>query len=272
MINVNLGGDEVPALGLGTWQLEGTACREGVAHALGLGYRHLDTAQVYGNEAQVGAGLRDAGVDRASVFLTTKVGRDDLTPGRVRSTTEASLRSLGTEYVDLLLIHWPNDDVPLEKTLDAFMALQDEGKTRHIGVSNFPPSLLERAVQHAPVACNQVEYHPFLGQDTLRDLAAKHDLVLTAYSPLARGAVLKDETLRAIGEAHGKTPAQVALRWLVQQERVAAIPKASSAEHRAANFAIFDFELSDVEMERIHDLARGKRLVDPDGWVDWERK
>lgn len=271
MIYVNVEGDEVPALGLGTWELEGDTCREAVTHALDVGYRHVDTAQSYENETEVGQGLRDSDVDREEIFLTTKLWRTAHEPKLVRRTAEESLGRLGTDYVDLLLIHWPNDEVPLEKTLDAMMTLQEEGKARHLGVSNFPPSLLERAVAHAPVVCNQVEYHPFLGQEALHDLARKHDLMLTAYSPIARGAATEDDTLREIAEAHGKSTAQVSLRWLVQQDRVAAIPKSTSAEHRAANFDIFDFALTEAEMARIHGLARGERLVDPGGWVDWER-
>ena len=272
MIHHTIQGTNVPALGLGTWKLKGDACTRGVEHALDLGYRHIDTAQIYRNEEAVGKGLAASSVDRAAYFLTTKVWYENLEPDAVRSTAEASLRRLGTEYVDLLLIHWPSDEVPMEASLDALRVLQDEGKIRRFGVSNFTPSLLQRALDHAQVFADQVEYHPFLSQQPLRALALKHDLLLTAYSPLAQGGVLHDDTLQEIGEAHGKTAAQVALRWLVQQPHVAAIPKASSDEHRAANFAIFDFELSEDEMERIHGLARGERLVDPSFAPAWDRE
>ncbi len=265
MIYQAIQGEEVPALGLGTWQLTGADCREAVRHALALGYRHVDTAQNYDNEAQVGQGLQDAGVDRDDVFLTTKVAPRNLAPGDVRRSTEQSLQRLQTDYVDLLLVHWPAGDFELEATLDAFVALQEEGKTRHVGVSNFSPDLLERALAHASLFCIQVEYHPFLSQQGLLGMARKHDLLFTAYSPLARGKVLDDELLQALADAHDKSPAQVALRWLVQQRNVAAIPKASRAEHRASNLDIFDFELSEEEVNHLFNLACGERLVDPKG-------
>jgi len=264
-------GHDVPALGFGTFQLEGRDCYDGVRHALDLGYRHVDTAQMYGNEEQVGQAIQDSGVAREEIFLTTKIWFENLTSKKVRSSTERSLEKLQVERVDLLLIHWPNDDVPLEETLAAMLELREKGWTRHVGVSNFPPSWLERALKVAPVFCNQVEHHPFLGQGTLLDMARQHGMLLTAYSPLARGLVPKDPTLQEIGRAHGKSAVQAALRWLIQQPDVAAIPKASTAEHRRANFEIFDFELSDDEMQRIDGLARGQRVIDPGFAPDWER-
>lgn len=269
MIHKTIQGTRVPALGLGTWLLREEACTEAVADALELGYRHIDTAQAYENEEAVRKGIRQSGVDREAFFLTTKVWLDNLRPEAARQSTEKSLRRLGTDYVDLLLIHWPSDDVPVERTLDALYRLQEEGKTRHVGVSNFTPSLLERALAHGPIFCNQVEYHPFLSQDELLALAREHDLLLTAYSPLARGDVLEDQTIQEIARAHGKTPAQIALRWLVQQEQVAAIPKAASTEHRRNNLDLFDFALSGAEMEQISGLARGQRIVDPDWAPAW---
>ena len=267
---VTVNGDDVPALGLGTWQISGPACRRAVRDALAVGYRHIDTAQAYGNEAEVGSGIADADIDRDEVFLTTKVWHRNLAHDAVLRTTDESLQKLGTDYVDLLLIHWPVDDVPLRETLDAMMELRDRGKARHIGVSNFTPSLLERAIDHAPIACNQVEYHPYLGQGSLLKIARTHDLMLTAYSPLARGRVTSDPTLTAIADDHDKTAAQVALRWLVQQDRVSTIPKAASHDHRVANFDIFDFELSDDEMEKVNALERGQRVIDPGFAPDWE--
>ncbi|NBC01044.1 MAG: aldo/keto reductase [Bacteroidetes bacterium] len=272
MIDRTIQQTSVPALGFGTYQLRGTACREAVADALTLGYRHIDTAQAYRNEAEVGAALATSDVPRDDLFVTTKVWVDHLEPDTARRTTTQSLRDLQLDYVDLLLIHWPNEDAaPLEATLDALDALKDEGKTRHIGVSNFTPTLLQRAIDHTTLFCHQVEYHPFLSQDALLAQARSHDLLLTAYTPLARGEVLASGRLQAIGERHGKTPAQVTLRWLVQQEQVAAIPKASSAQHRKENIDIFDFSLSDEEMRAIHTLAAGQRLVDPAFAPNWER-
>jgi 2,5-diketo-D-gluconate reductase B len=260
----------VPALGFGTWQLDGGEAREGVRHALELGYRHIDTAQMYENEEQVGAGIADAGVDRGDIFLATKLALDATEPDAVRRTTGESLRRLGTDYVDLLYIHWPPDH-PVGRTLEAMRGLVDDGTVRHIGVSNFPPSLLREALAEAPVFANQVEYHPYLSQDTLVSLAAEHDLMLVAYSPLARGRVSDDPVLQSIGEAHGKTPGQVVLRWLLQQPRVATIPKSARAERREENAAVTDFELSDDEMKQIADLDEGERLIDPPFGPDWER-
>lgn len=265
MIYQTIQGEEVPALGFGTWQLPGRDCREGVRHALELGYRHIDTAQAYGNEAEVGQGLQDAGIGRDEIFLTTKVWPDRLAPKNVHRSVEESLKKLQTEQVDLLLVHWPAGDFDMKRTLEAFMEVKEAGHTRHIGVSNFTPRLLREALDRAPLFCIQVEYHPFLSQQELLAIAREHDLLFTAYSPLARGRVLKDESLQAIADAHGKTPAQIALRWLVQQKNVAAIPKAQSPEHRESNFDIFDFELSREEMEYIFDLARGERVVSPRG-------
>ena len=270
MRSIDHHGSQVPVLGLGTWELRGQACVEAVERALTLGYRHLDTAQGYYNEAEVGAGLRRSGVPRDQVFLTTKVRPRNYRSGDVRSSTEASLAALGVDHVDLLLMHWPSRDVPLEETLGAMRDLRDRGLVRHLGVSNFAPSLLRRAHELAEVFTNQVEYHPFLSQTVLLREAERLDHLLTAYSPVARGKVDEDPVLQEIGAAHGKTPGQVALRWLIQQPRVLAIPKAASEANQRRNIEIFDFTLSDDEMAAIHALDRDERLVD-DMDVDWER-
>jgi 2,5-diketo-D-gluconate reductase B len=249
-------GEKVPSLGLGTWRLTGAECARAVERALALGYRHIDTAQIYRNEEQVGQGIGNTGVDREEVFLVTKVWTSDFSHQRTIESTRESLRKLGTDYVDLLLMHWPNPRVPLEETLGAMTDLQDEGSARHVGVSNFPPSMVEEASRHATIFCNQVEYHPFKAQEELLRQAKEMDYLLTAYSPIAKGAVLKDRTLLEIGEAHSKAPAQVTLRWLIQQEKVAAIPKATSEEHLKSNLDVFSFELSNEEMERISGLRR----------------
>ncbi len=247
-------GEKVPSLGLGTYRLTGEACERAVERALSMGYRHVDTAQMYGNEAEVGRGIEASGVDRAEVFLTTKVWPDDFARERVIQKTRESLRKLGTDYVDLLLMHWPGERVPLEETLGAMRGLQEDGSVLHVGVSNFSPALVEEASQYAEVFCNQVEYHPYRDQDELLAQAREMDYLLTAYRPLSRGGVEDDATLREIGEAHGKTAAQVALRWLVQQEKVSAIPKATGEEHLEANLDVFDFELSEEEMDRVSSL------------------
>ena len=249
-------GEEVPTLGLGTWRLSGGACEKAVETALSLGYRHLDTAQMYRNESEVGEGLRNSGVDRSEVFITTKVWSSDFTRDKLLPAVRESLRKLGTDYVDLLLMHWPSRSVPLEETLGAMAELQEKGSVRHIGVSNFPPPMVEEAAGITEIFCNQVEYSPYKPQDDLREQAEKMDYLLTAYSPVAKGAVADDATLGEIGESRGKSPMQVALRWLVQQEKVAAIPKATSEEHLRANLDVFDFELSEEEMDRISSLRR----------------
>ena len=249
-------GEKVPSLGLGTYRLTGETCVRAVERALPMGYRHLDTAQMYGNEAEVGRGIEASGVDRGEVFLTTKVWPDDFAHERVIQKTRESLRKLGTDYVDLLLMHWPSEGVPLEETLGAMRELQEDGNVLHVGVSNFSPGLVEDASRYVEVFCNQVEYHPYRDQDELLAQAKEMDYLLTAYRPLSRGGVEDDATLREIGDAYGKTAAQVALRWLVQQEKVSAIPKATGEEHLEANLDVFDFELSAEEMDRVSSLQR----------------
>lgn len=271
MEHIEVQGFTIPALGFGTWELTGETCYEAVRHALELGYRHIDTAQAYGNEGEVGRALADSDVDRDDVWVTTKVWNTNLAADDVRRSTEGSLRDLGLDHVDLLLIHWPSDRVPLEETLGSMDQLREDGRTRAIGVSNFTPSQVEHALDLAPIICDQVEYHPFLDQSELRDLCVERDLMLTAYSPLAKGRVPRDETLGKIAADHGATAAKVSLRWLLDQPNVAAIPRSSSADHRAANLDVFDLELSDDERRRIDDLARGERLIDPGFAPDWER-
>lgn len=272
MIYRDIQDTRIPALGFGTWELTPrNVAREVVSDALAVGYRHLDTAQAYDNEEGVGRGIADSGVSREEIFLTTKVWRDHLRYDETIASTEESLRRLRTDYVDLLLIHWPNEDLPFAEPLAAMQALQAQGKIRHVGVSNFAPSQLTRAMALVPVFCNQVEYHPYLGQPALRAMAQEHDLLLTAYCPLMRGRVMEDATLKEIGAGRGKTPVQVTLRWHLQQENVASIPKASSAEHRRENFDIFDFELTEDEMQAIFALDRGERIIDPAFAPQWDR-
>jgi 2,5-diketo-D-gluconate reductase B len=255
-MTIEVRGVTVPAVGLGTWQMTGRACVEAVSDALALGYRHIDTARAYGNEREVGEGIRASGVPRDDVFLVTKVPPSDATPDGLRASCEASLADLRVDAVDLLLLHWPAPRVPLADTLGAMTELRDEGRIAHFGVSNFPPALLEEALELAPDVLNdQVELHPYLHQDELVQLAHDRDVLVTAYSPMDRGRVADDPTLREIGAAHGKTPGQVALRWLLDQPSTCVIPKASSHERRAENIDVFDFELSDDERARIAALA-----------------
>ena len=270
MKHIDINHEQIPALGLGTFSLKGDTCREAVTDAISIGYRHIDTAKMYENEEAVGQAVLDADIDRDELFITTKIWYTDLVRTNVLSATDDSLRKLRTDYVNLLLIHWPSDEVPLEETLEAFMEVQRQGKARLIGISNFPPAMMRKAVELAPVVCNQVEYHPYLGQSALINIAREHDMVLTAYSPLAQGAVQDDTVLRTIGKKYDKLPSQVALRWLMQQDNVAAVPRTSSHEHRVSNFEVFDFSLTDDEMDQIHGLSRRERLVNPHWAPVWD--
>ena len=266
------GGVQMPALGFGTWQLTGDNCVEAISHALAIGYRHIDTAQVYENEAEVGQAIADGGIAREELFVTTKVWTTNFKKADVVASTEASLDKLKMDYVDLLLLHWPNPQVDLGESLEGLQQLLAEKKTRAIGVSNFPVALMQEAIEkyHAPLACNQVEYHAMLSQKLVLDYAHAHEMIVTAYSPLGRGKLTKDPVLAEIGEKYGKTAGQVALRWLVQQESVAAIPKASSETNARANFEIFDFTLENDDLAKIALLGVNKRLVNPDFAPVWD--
>jgi 2,5-diketo-D-gluconate reductase B len=261
----------VPAIGLGTFGLSGAEGVRSVRTALDLGYRHLDTAQRYGNEAEIGEALATSSV-RDDVFITTKVWHTDLAPERIATLSEESLRRLRRDFVDLLLVHWPNPAIPLEATLDAMLAVKAAGRARHIGVSNFPIHLLEVAWRCCGDAlfANQVEYHPFLDQSKILEWLRARGMLLIAYMPLARGKVAEDPTLRAIANEHGKTPQQVALRWLVQQENVIPIPRSSRAENLSANIDIFGFDLSPSEMARIGALRGQGRLANPAWAPVWD--
>jgi diketogulonate reductase-like aldo/keto reductase len=245
----------VPAVGLGTWQLTGRACVKAVSDALALGYRHIDTARGYRNERKVGKGIRASGVPREEIFLVTKVPKAEAAPDRLRASCEASLADLGVDHIDLLLLHWPAPRVPLADTLHAMAELRDEGRIAHFGVSNFPPPMLEEALELGPVLNDQVEFHPYLHQDELIAMADDRDVLVTAYSPLDKGRVARDPVLQEIGAAHGKTPGQVALRWLLDHPKTCVVPRTSSHERRVENLDVFDFELDDDERARIDALA-----------------
>lgn len=270
---VEVKGARVPALGFGTWPLNGADCARAVREAIEVGYRHIDTAQNYGNEAEVGKGIAQSAIARAELWVTTKLSRGNLTAKEVARSTDESLTKLGLDHLDLLLIHWPSRTVPLAETLGAMTKLRDAGKTRFIGVSNFTTKLLDEATQDADIICDQVEYHPFLSQRAVLGAVKKHGLFLTAYSPVARGRVPNDKRLQTIGTKYGKTAAQVALRWLIEQDNVAAIPKAGSRAHMQANIDIFDFALAPEDRAAIDALGSGDgRIVDIAGWSpDWDR-
>jgi 2,5-diketo-D-gluconate reductase B len=263
-------GTEVPRLGFGTWLITGRDAIDGVRDALEIGYRHIDTARAYDNEAEVGAGIAAGGVDRADIWLTTKIWLDDYEPDRLKRAAEDSLRNLRTDYIDLLLLHWPSGDVPVERSLQAMRELQEAGRIRHAGVSNFPAGMLGRALDVAPLLADQVEYHPFLAQDALLEVVREHDMTLTAYSPLAHGKVVGHPELTAIGAQYGKSAGQVALRWLLDQPMVTTAPKASSHERRLENFEVFDFALNDADRERIAALPKDVRTANPSWAPDWD--
>jgi diketogulonate reductase-like aldo/keto reductase len=270
---LNLGaGLPMPVLGFGTWQLPGQQCVDGVLEALELGYRHIDTARIYGNEAEVGQALAQSPVPRDQVFVTTKIWWDDLHPDRIADATQGALERLDLDRVDLLLIHWPRfEQGSLEDLVAAFADVQSRGWTTHIGVSNFNSAMIHRAAAVSRIAANQVEYHPYLAQAAVLDACRAHDVALTAYSPLARGKLLQDPVLSEIGARHDRSAAQTALRWLTQQPGVSAIPKASSTRNRAANLASQTVDLSADEMATIHGLARPDgRVVSPPWATEWD--
>lgn len=263
------GGGRMPVLGLGTWQLRGSTCAETVLAALRLGYRHLDTAEMYGNEAEVGEAIARSGVDRDQLFVTTKIWSDHLHAADVRKAALASLKRLRMAQVDLLLIHWPNQSVPLAETLGAMAGLQAQGHARAIGVSNFPPDLLAKAIAASPVplACDQVRFHVGHGQAALLEAARAQGIAVTAYSPLGKGGLTDHALLAEIAKRHGRTTAQVALRWLIEQDGVAAIPKASSLEHLRANLAIFDFALTEEDRRRLAGAGGPGALARVAAWL-----
>lgn len=266
MFNVNANGAKIPAIGFGTFRMPGADVLRMVPAVLKLGYRHVDTAQIYGNEAEVGEAIASSDVARADIFLTTKVWVDKYRHDAFIQSVDESLKKLNTDYVDLLLLHWPKSDVPLAERIGALNEVRDAGKVRHIGVSNFNTVLMAEstALSEAPIVTNQVEYHPYLDQTPVLDAARKAGMSITAYYAMADGKVIGDPAIKEIAAAHGKSEAQVVLRWLVQQDGVVALSKTVSEERAKGNFEIFDFELSSDEMKALHALARpGGRIVNP---------
>lgn len=259
---VEANGARIPLIGLGTWELRGRDCARLTEQAIGIGYRHIDTAQIYGNEAAVGDGVRASG-RREEVMVVTKVQQSKLAPRELERSVKESLAQLRLSEIDLLLIHWPNPQIPLAETIGALCKVKRAGMARHIGVSNFTVALLDEATKLAtePLVCNQIECHPYLEQSKVIAACSRHGMAVVGYSPIARGGARNDAVLARIGKAHGKTAAQISLRWLVQQD-IAVIPRTSRIERLSENFAIFDFKLSAAEMKEIAGLARGGRIVD----------
>ena len=271
---VHANGAAIPAIGFGTWTLADEACIEAVGWALEGGYRHIDTARMYGNEAAVGQAIRASGLPRDEIFVTTKVWWTDIAAGDLERSAEGSLERLGLSEVDLLLIHWPNPAVPLADSTAALCRVKARGLARHVGVSNYPSAMLDEAVRLAtePLVCNQVEYHPYLDQSAVKQACERHGMAMTAYSPLGRAALFEDGTLKAIAATHGRSVSQIVLRWHVQQPGIVAIPRSRSREHIRQNVDVFDFALSAEEMARISALSRPDgRVVEPDFAPTWDK-
>lgn len=268
MHKVTANGAEIPALGFGTFRVSAADTLRMVPAALKLGFRHIDTAQIYGNEAQVGEGIASSGVKRGDIFLTTKVWVTNYAHDAFLASVDESLKKLKTDYVDLLLLHWPNPAVPLAEQIGALNAVRAAGKVRHMGVSNFNTALMAEAIalSDGPLVTNQIEFHPFIDQSKVIAAARAAGLSITAYYAMADGKVFAEPVLNNIAAAHKRTVAQVVLRWVVQQEGFVALSKTVSEARAAENAAIFDFALSDAEMAAISALARPDgRIVSPEG-------
>lgn len=266
-------GANIPLLGLGTWDIRGDVCKRIVEQALRLGYRHVDTAQAYENEREVGEGIKNSGLPRDQVHVTTKVWWTQLAPADLLRSTRESLARLKLDYVDLLLIHWPNSSVPLDQTIAALCKAKRDGMTKHIGVSNFTTTLIDQAARYStePLATNQIELHPYLDQSKVIVACKERGISVTAYSPIVRGKAGDDPVLVKIGKAHKKSVAQVCLRFLVQQG-VVAIPRTSKVERLTENSEIFDFELSPAEMREIQGLAKtAGRMISPSWAPVWDQ-
>jgi 2,5-diketo-D-gluconate reductase B len=260
----------MPKLGLGTWQLRDAAGQAAIEQALALGYRHIDTAEMYGNEDIVGAAIAAARLPRGDLFVTSKVWWDHLAPAAMRAACEATLARLGLDAVDLYLIHWPAPGMDVPRSLEALVGLREAGLVRAIGVSNFPPGLLRAAIATgAPLACLQVEHHCLLDQSALLAICRAHGLVLTSYSPLAKGDLAEEPTLARIARKHGVGAAQVALAWLFGMEGVAAVPKAARRETQLANLAALRLSLDAEDRAAIADLPKDRRFVNPGFAPDW---
>ena len=274
MKTVNANGAQIPAIGLGTWQLKDKTATEIVREAIAGGYRHIDTARMYDNEAAVGRGIADAPVARDDVFLTTKIWPSDHGAAALTAAAEDSVKTLGVDHVDLLLLHWPSREVPLEETINALNAVRARGLTRFIGVSNFNRALVDEAVRlsDAPIVTNQVEYHPFLDQSTLYGALRGHGISLTSYSPIAKGEVVGNPVLKDIAEQRGVSEVQVTLAWHVAQDSVIAIPRSSKLERVMQSLAALELTLSDDEIAAITALgsAEGRMVHMPDFAPEWD--
>ena len=265
-------GISLPRLGLGTFRMQGDVCRAAVESALGLGYRHIDTAEMYGNEDAIGPAIAASGVARQDLHVTTKVWHENLAPDAIRRAFDTSLKKLRLDHVDLYLVHWPSKNMNLPAMFETLLKLKEEGRTRAIGVANFNLALLKTVVEEikAPIACNQIEYHVMLDQTPVRNYLAAKSIPLVAYCPLAQGRAASDATLTAIGRKHGASAAQVALKWLLDQDGVAAIPKASRRESQKANLDALHVGLDDEDRQAIAALPQNQRFVSPGFAPAWD--
>jgi 2,5-diketo-D-gluconate reductase B len=265
-------GIALPKLGLGTYRLTGDSGRAAVESALALGYRHIDTAEMYGNEAEIGAALAASGIPRGEIHVTTKCWPDNLAPDALRRAFDASLKKLKLDVVDLYLIHWPSRKMDLAATLGEMLKLKDQGRVRAIGVANFNIALLRQAVEEigAPIACNQVEYHAFLSQAKLLGYLRAHQIPLVAYTPLAKGKLAENAVLQKIARKHGASAVQVGLKWLLDQDMVCAIPKATRRESQQANLDALQLKLDDADRAAIAGLPKNERLVISGNAPDWD--
>ena len=268
MQTITANGATIPVLGLGTWQLNGASGSRITEQALRLGYRHLDCALIYGNEREIGEGLHASGVKRNDIFITTKVPHTELAPPALERAVKQSLANLRVSEVDLLLIHWPNPQIPLAETMGAMCKMKQEGYTRHIGISNFTVALIEQAVKLSsePIVTNQIEWHPYLDEHKVHAACRKHGIAVTAYCPIARGRAVGDEVLTRVGKRHGKTAGQVSLRWLIQKGAIV-IPRTSKVERLSENMTVFDFALSAADMAEVDALAKPAGRVVSVGWA-----
>ncbi|MCA1434848.1 aldo/keto reductase [Bradyrhizobium sp. BRP20] len=265
-------GISMPKLGLGTFRMQGDACRAAVESSLSIGYRHIDTAEMYANEEAIGAAIAASGVSRGELHVTTKVWHENLSSDAIRRAFDASLRKLRLDHVDLYLVHWPSKAANWGAVFETLMTLKEEGRTRAIGVANFTTALLEVAVEEikAPIACNEVEYHAMLDQSKVLAYLQPRSIPLVAYCPLAQGRFASDPVLADIGARHDATAAQVALKWLLDQDGVAAIPKASRRESQQANLDALKITLDDADREKIAALAKDRRCVNPGFAPAWD--
>ncbi|TDO92153.1 diketogulonate reductase-like aldo/keto reductase [Halanaerobium saccharolyticum] len=257
-------GDQMPLLGLGTWQLRGQKCVDSVKMAVEIGYDHIDTADGYDNHQAVGKGIKESGIDRDDLFITSKIKPENLHYDNIKADAKRFLDELDIDYLNLLLIHWPNKDIPLEESLKALREVKEEGLAKNIGVSNFTINHLKDAIEIDPdlVAVNQVEFHPTLYQKDLLDFCQENGIVLTAYSPLARGEVFKNDVIKELADKYNKSASKLTLKWLIDKD-IVAIPKASSREHLESNFDLFDWDLPAEVRKKMDQLNEDNRIIDP---------